>query len=74
MAFYDDHNSQIITHEFYGQRNYIRFLDNDSFLAVMWTNAQRNDGIFEFLASCNDQGESGSSASCMSLQINDGTT
>ena len=54
VAFYDDSNSSIISREFYGQKNYTHSLDNDSFLAVMWTNTDRNDGIFEFSARCND--------------------
>ena len=54
VAFYDDRDSSIISREFYGQKNYTHPLDSDSFLAVMWTNSDRNDGVFEFLASCNN--------------------
>ena len=57
VAFYDDRNSSIISREFYGQENYTHYLNSDSFLAVMWTNAVKNEGIFEFLASCNTQEE-----------------
>ena len=56
VAFYDDQNSKIVSHEFHGQRNYRHVLSSDSFLAVMWTSEQQNNGIFEFLARCNDQG------------------
>ena len=54
VAFYDDRDSSIISREFYGQKNYTHSLDSDSFLAVMWTNTDRNDGVFEFSAKCND--------------------
>ena len=54
VAFYDDRDSSIISREFYGQDNYIHSLNSDSFLAVTWTNTDQNDGIFEFLANCND--------------------
>ena len=54
VAFYDDSDSNIISREFYGQRSYRHSLNSDSFLAVMWTNTVRNEGIFELLASCNN--------------------
>lgn len=55
VAFYADRNSKAISREFYGQRNYKQSLDSSSFLAVMWTGIVRNDGIFDFIATCNDQ-------------------
>ena len=57
VAFYDDRDSNIISHEFYGQKKYINYLNNDSFLAVLWTDTEKNEGVFEFLASCHGQEE-----------------
>lgn len=55
VAFYTNRNSNQITHQYYGQTNFRKTLDSSSFIAVLWTNDERSDGIFEFQASCNDQ-------------------
>jgi hypothetical protein len=55
VSFSTDRNSSRITQQFCGQRNYRTVLDSDSFLAVFWTNKYRNNGIFEFRATCNEQ-------------------
>lgn len=54
LAFTTDSNSSRITHQYCGQVNYRTALESNSFLAVMWTNKYRNNGIFEFQAMCNE--------------------
>jgi hypothetical protein len=55
VSFSTARNSSRITQQFCGQRNYRAVLESDSFLAVFWTNKYRNNGIFEFRATCDEQ-------------------